>query len=84
MVFTFGIVFEFPTVIAVLSRLRIVSKNTLKAFRRHAVCLVVVLAAVITPSGDPFSLLIVSVPLYLLYEFSVLICKGDDEKQIVD
>ena len=84
MVLTFGIVFEFPTVIAVLSRLRIVSKSTLKSFRRHAVCLVVLLAAVITPSGDPFSLLIVSVPLYILYEFSVMICKSDDEEQIVE
>lgn len=84
MVLTFGIVFEFPTVVAVLSRLGIVSRTMLKSFRRHAICLVVVLAAVITPSGDPFSLLIVSVPLYLLYEFSVLICKDDDRKQIVD
>jgi sec-independent protein translocase protein TatC len=47
----------------------------MKQYRRHAVCAIVVLAAVITPSGDPFSLAIVAVPLYLLYEFSVLICK---------
>jgi sec-independent protein translocase protein TatC len=35
------------------------------------------LAAVITPSGDPFTMLVVSVPLYLLYEFSVLICRKE-------
>ena len=76
-VLTFGIVFEFPTVIAVLSALGIVTKEGLREYRRHAVCAVVVLAALITPSGDPFSLLICTVPLYLLYEFSVLICRSN-------
>lgn len=74
-VITFGIVFEFPTVVAVLSSLGILTKATLRGIRRYAICAVVILAAVITPSGDPFSLLVVSVPLYLLYEFSILICR---------
>lgn len=75
MVLIFGIVFEFPTVSVVLSSLGIITKETLKTFRRHAICVVLILAAVITPSGDPFSLMIVSVPLYLLYELSILICR---------
>ena len=75
LVLTFGIVFEFPTVVAVLSTLGIVTKEELRSFRKHAICAVLILAAVITPSGDPFSLMVVSVPLYLLYEFSVLICR---------
>lgn len=74
-VITFGIVFEFPTVVMALSSMGIVTKSLLKKFRRHAICAVVVLAAVITPSGDPFSMLVVSVPLYILYEFSILICR---------
>ena len=78
---TFGIVFEFPTVIAILSALGIVTKQGLKGYRRHAVCAVVVLAALITPSGDPFSLMICTVPLYLLYEFSILICKNDSQEE---
>ena len=77
MVLIFGIVFEFPTVVAVLSALGVLSKETLRSFRRYAVCAVLILAAVITPSGDPFSMLVVSVPLYLLYEFSVLICRKE-------
>ena len=77
MVLIFGIVFEFPTVVAVLSALGVLSKETLMSFRRYAVCAVLILAAVITPSGDPFSMLVVSVPLYLLYEFSVLICRKE-------
>ena len=84
-VMIFGIVFEFPTVIAALSALGIVTKQTLKQYRRHAICAVVVLAALITPSGDPFSLLVCTVPLYLLYEFSILICKkGVPEAESLD
>ena len=75
MVLTFGIVFEFPTIVALLSSLGILTKQTMVKFRRHAILVVVILAAVITPSGDPFSLAVVAVPLYLLYEFSVFICK---------
>ena len=75
-VLIFGIVFQFPTLIAILSALGIVTREGLRQYRRHAVCAVVVLAALITPSGDPFSLLVVTVPLYVLYEFSILICKS--------
>ena len=82
-VLVFGIVFEFPTVIAVLSRLGAITRETLKRFRRHAFCAVVILAAVITPTGDPFSLFVVSVPLYMLYEFSILISgKGSAGQKI--
>jgi len=81
-ILTFGIVFEFPTLVAVLSALGVLTRETMRAFRRHAVCVVVILAALITPSGDPFSLLVVTVPLYLLYEFSILICrKGQIEEE---
>jgi len=75
MVLTFGIVFEFPTVVVALSTLGVLKKGTLAGFRKHAVLAVAILAAVITPSGDPFTMLVVSVPLYLLYEFSILLCK---------
>lgn len=76
-VLAFGIVFEFPSVIAVLSALGIVTRETMRGYRKHAICGVLVLAAVITPSGDPFSLLVCSVPLYLLYELSILICRKE-------
>lgn len=79
MVLVFGIVFEFPTAALALSSMRILSGNTLKRFRRHAICAVLILAAVITPSGDPFSLMVVSVPLYMLYEFSILLCRNKDK-----
>ena len=77
MVLTFGIVFEFPTVVALLSAIGILRKEAMRKYRRHAICAIVILAAVITPSGDPFSLAVVALPLYLLYEFSVFICKSE-------
>lgn len=83
-VLTFGIVFEFPTVIAIMSALGIVTKEGLKEYRRHAICAVVILAALITPSGDPFSLLICTVPLYILYEFSVLICSSNSSETTIE
>lgn len=79
LVLTFGIVFEFPTVVSALSAMGLLTRQMLSSVRKQAVCIVLILAAVITPSGDPFSLLVVSVPLYLLYEFSVLICKKEVE-----
>jgi sec-independent protein translocase protein TatC len=72
----FGIVFEFPTVVAVLSSMGIVTKEFLRSYRRHALCIIMILAAVITPSGDPFTLMICTVPMYLLYEFSIMICRN--------
>lgn len=83
-VLVFGIVFEFPTVIAVLSGMGIVTRETLKRYRRHAVCAVVILAAVITPTGDPFSLFVVSVPLYMLYEFSILISRRSGRQENIE
>ena len=83
-VLVFGIVFEFPTVIVVLSGMGIVTRETLKRYRRHAVCAVVILAAVITPTGDPFSLFVVSVPLYMLYEFSILISRRGERQENIE
>ena len=85
----FGIVFEFPTVIAVLSSMGIVTRDMLKSYRRHALCIIMILAAIITPSGDPFTLMICTVPMYFLYEFSILICRKkasdiDDEAQVIE
>lgn len=74
-IMTFGLVFEFPTIVAILSALGLVTRDMMREYRRHAICAVVIVAALITPSGDPFSLLVCTVPLYILYEFSILVCK---------
>lgn len=73
MVILFGIVFEFPVLIAILSNMGIVTREMLTKYRKHAFVGVLIVAAVITPA-DPFSMLIAAAPLYLLYELSVIVC----------
>lgn len=70
-----GLAFELPLVTWLLSLMGIITKSTLKTYRRHAAVAIVIIAAVITPTGDPFTLTAVSLPLYLLYEFSILMIK---------
>lgn len=74
MVFLIGLLFEFPTVILVLSSLGIVDRKMLRGWRKYAVVVILLLAALITPS-DPFSMFVLAVPLYGLFEFSILLCK---------
>ena len=80
MVFLIGLLFKFPTVVLVLSHLGILTRKQLRSFRKSAFVVILVLAAFITPS-DPFSMFVLSIPLYGLYEFSILVCKKDDLDQ---
>lgn len=79
MVLLIGIAFEFPTVVMVLGRLGVVSRKLLRKGRKYAIVLVLVLAALITPA-DPFSMFVLAIPLYLLYELSILLCSKSEEK----
>lgn len=71
LVFMMGIVFELPLLTWLLSKLGLVTRSFLRAYRRHAVVILLALAALITPTGDPFTLMIVFLPLYLLYELGI-------------
>lgn len=51
------------------------AQDLLRKYRRHAVVIIVIASAIITPTGDPFTLTVVAVPLYLLYELSILMIK---------
>jgi sec-independent protein translocase protein TatC len=70
-----GIVFQMPILILLLSRIGIVNRTLLKKYRRYAIVIILTLAAIITPSPDPSTMLITSIPILLLYEFSIYICK---------
>ena len=76
MVFLIGLLFEFPTVVLVLSHLGLLTRKQLRGYRKAAFVVILVLAALITPS-DPFSMFVLSIPLYGLYEFSILMCKPE-------
>lgn len=75
MCLAFGAVFELPVVIALLSALGIVQPRYLVRFRRHALAGCLVAAAFITPGGDPTSLVLLTIPLYLLYEGSIFVSR---------
>jgi len=75
LIFVMGIVFELPLLSWLLSKLGLVTKSFFRNYRRHAIVILLILAAFITPSGDPFTLMVVFLPLYLLYELSILIVK---------
>lgn len=75
MCLAFGAVFELPVIIALLSALGIVQPAFLSRFRRHALVACLVAAALITPGGDPTSLLLLTAPLYFLYEISITVSR---------
>lgn len=78
----FGVVFEVPIAILALTALGIVTPQFLSRYRRHAIVICIVAAAFITPGADPYSLFALSIPLYVLYELSVLVAQIVYRKRI--
>ncbi len=72
-----GVVFELPLVFWILSNMGLVYRSFFRTYRRHAIVGSLILAAIITPSGDPFSLFVVTIPLYMLWEISAFVVKKD-------
>jgi sec-independent protein translocase protein TatC len=70
-----GLIFELPMVTFVLARLGFVTSTLMTKYRRHAIVVILILAALITPSPDPVTQLMVAIPLWILYEISVVIAK---------
>ncbi len=77
-----GIAFELPVMAYVLGKIGLISASFLRKYRKYAFVIILILAAIITPSPDWTSQLIVSIPLLLLYEISVLICAKIDKQKI--
>jgi len=70
-----GILFELPILAWFLGKLGIIDATFMKKYRRHAIVVILIIAAVITPTTDIFTLTIVTLPIYLLYELSIQIVK---------
>ncbi len=70
-----GVVFELPVLCWLLAKVGLLKASFMRHYRCHAVVVILILAAVITPTGDPFTLSLVSIPIYLLWELSILIVK---------
>lgn len=72
---SFGLSFEMPIVALILTRMGLVNHVMLRSVWRFALIGIMILAAIITPTPDPANMLLVSVPLYLLYELSILLAR---------
>jgi sec-independent protein translocase protein TatC len=70
LLFSFGLIFELPVVVFFLARLGIIQSETLKKYRRYAILVIFIVAAILTPP-DAFSQIIMAIPLLVLYELSV-------------
>jgi len=71
-ILAFGLAFEFPAFLFAAAAVGVVNSKMLRSNRRWAVLIILIAAAIITPSGDPMTLMLLSVPLYLLYELTIL------------
>ena len=81
LVLAMGVAFELPLVTWLLSLFGLLTRSTLREYRRHAIVVIVIAAAIITPTGDPFTLTAVALPLYALYELSIFMIKEQKEEE---
>ena len=78
LVFMMGIMFELLLLAALFSKLGLLTRTFFKKYRRYAIVILLTVAAVITPSSDPFTLMAVFIPIYMLWEMSAWLVKADD------
>jgi len=84
LILVMGIIFELPLVAWLIGRMGLLTRSVFKTYRRHAIAVLLILAAVITPTGDPFTLMVVFLPVYGLWELSAWLVPAasteDDEE----
>ena len=78
-----GAVFEIPMLCLLFARIGVLSSATMVTYRKHAIVVVLILAAVITPTGDPFTLSLVALPMWGLYELGLRLVRRVEKRQIV-
>ncbi len=77
-----GIIFQLPVVIFILSKLGIMTPQFMRKSRRYAAVLILFIAAIVTPTADPYTMMIVAMPLFLLYELSIKISANIQKKKL--
>jgi sec-independent protein translocase protein TatC len=83
-IFGFGLTFELPLVLALLSTLRVVNAAFLTRNRKYAILLIGIVAAVVTPTPDVFNMSLMGVPMYVLFEIGVILVKVIERKRARD
>lgn len=74
-----GLLFELPVVTWMLGQIGLLSRATFRRYRRHAIVALLILAAIVTPTGDPFTLFIVFLPIYALWEIGALLVPSNSQ-----
>lgn len=80
-IFAFGIIFELPLIIALLSYIRIVNVSILTRNRRYAILFIAILSAMLTPTPDAFNMALMGGPLYILFEIGVILARIIERKK---
>ena len=70
-----GVVFELPVVCGLMGKMGLINGHLMAQYRRHALVAILIVSAIITPTTDAFTLFVVAVPIYLLYELSIVIVR---------
>jgi sec-independent protein translocase protein TatC len=68
-----GLIFELPMITYVLARMGIVTSAMMRSYRRHSIVVILIIAAILTPSPDPINQIMFASPLYILYEISIIV-----------
>lgn len=76
MCLSMGIVFEMPIIIWLFGKMGLITSAFLRSYRKHAIVIILIVAAIITPTSDIFTLLIVSLPMWLLYELGIFLIRN--------
>lgn len=76
-----GVIFQLPVIIYILSKLGVMTPAFMRASRRYSTILILIVAAIVTPTADPYTMLIVALPLFLLYELSIYISANIERKK---
>lgn len=76
-----GILFELPVLCWLLGKLGILSAAFMSRFRRHAIVVILIIAAIITPTSDIFTLLLVAMPVWFLYEISIFVVAATNKNK---
>lgn len=73
--FLMGVVFELPVLSWLLAKIGLLKPEFMRKYRKHAIVVILIIAAVITPTGDAMTLSLVALPIYMLYEISILVVR---------
>jgi sec-independent protein translocase protein TatC len=79
-----GLVFELPMIAYVLAQMGILTSEFMRKYRRHALIVILIVAAIATPTPDPVNQMIFAVPLWILYEISVWIVRVAQKPKVID